>query len=436
MIKNNKSLLTLPSTGNWNNLKIMKDPPKSVHTKRKDRIGSDNLLLELNAQSTDRLEESINYYARGVNPMVKVQYSNHNSTTSGRLPYQLDIQKNFKPNMEKSDAIVGNLQDNWRFKNKEKSMINDLNKLDNTKTENYNSEFFVEDIEPDLIISNTKIRKNILGPESYEVKKGDVSKYEQLKDLQLLKNTIGDHINYDIQPRKTQNLENHIEETYDVKHHVQNKLNYEGKSGEKSRDILQRTNANINENYIDKDYNTVSAQTIKGSELTVNNDIMKLTNLNTEKYIEDILKGEYNTNKRDNNYKRTYITSVNEENIKNKNVLHSNVETYKNKQKGQDYIHKDVELDRVLPSWKSSTNSSINLQKIIPHEKELYLDANRPNTHLESINRKSIGNDQINQGKSIRLNPTIERSTFDPKPNIPRINMVNNHRLKSDRLNM
>ena len=96
-----------------NNSKIIKDPPRSIHTKRKDLVGSDILMKELYNGSGDRIEENINYYARGVNPMVKVQYSNYDGTPS-RLPYQLDIEKDFKPNMEKSDAIVGNTKGNWR----------------------------------------------------------------------------------------------------------------------------------------------------------------------------------------------------------------------------------------------------------------------------------------------------------------------------------
>ena len=432
MIKNHKSHLTLPSIGNWKNLNIKKDPPKSIHTKRKDKVGSDKLIQELHNSSGDRIEENINYYARGVNPMVKVQYSNYNGTPS-RLPYRLDIDKNFKPNMEKSDAILGNLKDNWRFKNGTKSKINELNRLKN-KTESFSPDFSIDDIEPDLVISNSNIRKNIAGPESYEIKKGDISKYEKLKDLQMLQRTIGDHLDYQVETRKTQNLEKHVEKTYDIEHHIQDKVKYQTNSGERTRDILQRTNADINENYIDKNYNLIDANTIKGSELTINNDIMKLSSFNTEKYVDDSLKGIYNTNKKESDYKRTYIKSKYEEKTKNKTLLQGNIETYKNKQKGQDYIHKNIELDKVLPAWKSSTNTSINLQKIIPHEKEIYLDNNRPNTQIQSINRKSIGDDQMNQGKFVKLNPTIERSTFDPRPNMPRQNMVNNYRLKSDRL--
>jgi hypothetical protein len=75
---------TLPSVEAWNtNSDIVRDPPKGIHTRRIIKVGDDNDLLDMNEDSGIRINEMINIYARGNNPMVSVQYSNHGNTGSG-----------------------------------------------------------------------------------------------------------------------------------------------------------------------------------------------------------------------------------------------------------------------------------------------------------------------------------------------------------------
>lgn len=75
---------TLPSVEVWNgNFNIIKDPPSSIHTRRIIKVGENNDLLNWNDDSGSRINEMINVYARGNNPMVTVQYSNHGNTGSG-----------------------------------------------------------------------------------------------------------------------------------------------------------------------------------------------------------------------------------------------------------------------------------------------------------------------------------------------------------------
>lgn len=69
--------VTLPSVEMWStNMNILQDPPKSVYTRRIDKVGdTQNTLMETDA-SGDRACEYIRVYARGVNPMVSVSYDN------------------------------------------------------------------------------------------------------------------------------------------------------------------------------------------------------------------------------------------------------------------------------------------------------------------------------------------------------------------------
>src|SRR5512138_3502 len=77
---------TLPSLESWNgNFNIIKDPPSGIHTRRIIKVGENNDLLDWNDDSGSRINEMINMYARGNNPMVAVQYSNHGNTGSGLM---------------------------------------------------------------------------------------------------------------------------------------------------------------------------------------------------------------------------------------------------------------------------------------------------------------------------------------------------------------
>lgn len=77
---------TLPSVESWNgNFDIVRDPPSGIHTRRIIKVGDNNDLLDMNEDSGQRINEMINIYARGNNPMVSVQYSNHGNTGSGLM---------------------------------------------------------------------------------------------------------------------------------------------------------------------------------------------------------------------------------------------------------------------------------------------------------------------------------------------------------------
>ena len=70
--------VTLPSVDGWNgSMVIQRDPPKSIHTRRKDKVFDTQQITRWIDGSSDRTCENIRKYARGVNPMVSVSYSNN-----------------------------------------------------------------------------------------------------------------------------------------------------------------------------------------------------------------------------------------------------------------------------------------------------------------------------------------------------------------------
>lgn len=75
--------LTLPSVEGFNgSINILRDPPKSIFTKRIDKVGQNMDIITDIDDSSDRMSEAIKVYARGVNPMVGVSYDN-NSNNAG-----------------------------------------------------------------------------------------------------------------------------------------------------------------------------------------------------------------------------------------------------------------------------------------------------------------------------------------------------------------
>jgi hypothetical protein len=76
--------VTLPSVEGWgSSLNILKDPPKSIHTRRRNKVGSTSSIIEDIDAATDRACEAIRVYARGTNPAVSVMYSNMGSCAGG-----------------------------------------------------------------------------------------------------------------------------------------------------------------------------------------------------------------------------------------------------------------------------------------------------------------------------------------------------------------
>ena len=83
--------VTLPDVQGYStNLGIKKEAHKSIHTRKKTYVGSNNDLLNLMSNSDDRILENINVYQRGINPFVSVQMNNNtSSSTESYYPYRI-----------------------------------------------------------------------------------------------------------------------------------------------------------------------------------------------------------------------------------------------------------------------------------------------------------------------------------------------------------
>lgn len=101
------SKVTLPSVSSWGtNMNILRDPPKSIQTRKIDKVGQTSDITQMIQESGDRACENISTYARGVNPMVSVSYDNYGNNggqrtlgnaTQAFLPYRIMNGGAFRP---------------------------------------------------------------------------------------------------------------------------------------------------------------------------------------------------------------------------------------------------------------------------------------------------------------------------------------------------
>jgi len=81
----NYGRVTLPSVESWGtNMNILRDPPKSVMTRRRNKVGETSSITQMIDDSSNRACEAIQVYARGVNPCVSVSYNNYGNNGGGQ----------------------------------------------------------------------------------------------------------------------------------------------------------------------------------------------------------------------------------------------------------------------------------------------------------------------------------------------------------------
>jgi hypothetical protein len=98
---------TLPSVESWGtNNNILRDPPRSVTTRRIDKVFDTAMIDQEIQESGNRVAESIRVYPRGQNVMVGVSFNNSNSVGNrgnsingqqAKLPYRVMKDGAFRP---------------------------------------------------------------------------------------------------------------------------------------------------------------------------------------------------------------------------------------------------------------------------------------------------------------------------------------------------
>ena len=85
-----------------------------------------------------------------------------------------------------------------------------------------------------------------------------------------------------------------------------------------------------------------------------------------------------------------------------------------------DYIHDDIELDRVMPNHSASTNISRNEHKVLNHEYMIDLERNTPLTNM-TINQVGVG-DTNKTSREYYLHEKPQYGSFDGRAQMPMLN--------------
>lgn len=413
----NYGKVTLPSvSGGLGSLHVVKDPPKSIHTRRKDRVGQTMDHVQMIEDSSSRASESIRQYALGVNPMVSISYSNHgNNGGQGLLnrdssaynrsaynPYSLGAAGfQFRPPVRKPQELLP------------------LSRQPRTNT--------TFSTNPEMIDWS----KRLACPSANDLKK------------EIIMNTL----RISAQPNEKFVIEKPIEEPFEVKYVIQNPTRVSTSAGMRTRDIKDRgdvlvprggieettlnayAQANVSDGrtyltefdvFTDKyiqEHQTSNVQTNKGRRMDNTADDM---DLDMNVYIKDKISSNISTNKgiRINNLAGEHEDIDIGMYIKDK-VTHIDyvVPSILSKETDHMHAHNNRYLQRSLPQTSAYSNITKNVHKVTTIPKELELE---PKTPLASAQSNAVYGSYRNESSRDKyLPPRTHRGGFDNAGFIP-----------------
>jgi len=320
---------TLPSVQSWGtNNNILRDPPKSIHTRRIDKVGQTSDITRMIDASGDRACEAILPFARGVNPMVGVSYGNYggNAGTSGtptsrsnqaqaKLPYRIEV---FRPPILRQENTLP------------------LSRLPRNVTS-----FGTNPEEIDF-------SKKMMCPDQMcwsDPQPVEQSQFRQIKT---------DVIHTDVRPTATYTIEEPLKEPFEVRYVIQNPISVSASSGVRTMDLTQQEvkvpTGNINGAYIN--YGV-------GTQIAFDGEYRNgETYLDTDRYIQDP-----NYSAVSSKASRPMTTPISEigEVMTDRYIQDPNYSARTTTLRGNEenpYIHEDIYLANKTPYYTMSTNAS------------------------------------------------------------------------------
>jgi hypothetical protein len=419
----NRGKVTLPSAEGWgSNLNILKDPPKSIHTRRIKTVGSNNDVLDEVGDSGNRIGEYINVYARGVNPSVSVSYSNTGSNSNGsmavggqthaKLPYRIMRDGAFRPPiLTQEDLLPGSRLPRVKTE---------------AKTNPINVDYTKKVFDQDQQEKSRQIKKDVLHtfirPTAvYKIDKPQEKTYDVKFSIKEVIKTGGVSAGYGCKNI----VQNEVKvPTAEI---ITNNLHVDARSNiSDTRKFINNTEV-YTDNYI-QDTNAHSAQTNPGTNqnyISFDSD-----NFDSDRYIQDIKVINANTNPTSNKHYTLIdeIADLSDLPIKQNNIVISTNAPISKLEKIK-YIHSDIQLDRNMPEYSALSNKSENIYKNIEHTNQIELERNTPITSFVSniVGKSSVDNNS----KDARLNPKIQAGSFDIPASIPKISRAERENIDS-----
>jgi hypothetical protein len=404
--------VTLPSVEGWGtNMNILKDPPKSIHTRKIDKVSDTQEYTLMLQASGDRIAENIQVYPRGVNPMVSVNYGNQgtsggqnrqsgstpgtigrnginrgNNNVGTKMPYTI---QNFRPPvLTEFDLLpLSRLPRTWNYAFSNPSMTNYVNQSE------------CQDTQWKRALKDQMLKKSARPTAVYKIERPLQSfKIDNAITNKRIKINGNSGLRFlDRSEQKVQIPKFNLDKNYQqVKANVN--------KGKQQRTI-DKTNVHTTSR-IKSDKINARARVNPGQR----RDVTPISDLQTfEKYTHDTLKGQFSSQKTGiNDYSFIHDDIELEKNV----PLHSSrTNTSTNYQKN---VEHDVgyDLNRVLPLHSSRTNTSTNYQKNVEYDIGYDFEKNTPLTNA-TTNINDIGDTQKNMAKEYNyLPPQIQKGGF------------------------
>lgn len=403
---------TLPSVeAGLGSMNILRDPPKSIHTRRINKVGETSSITEMVDQSGNRSCEAISVYARGVNPMVSVDYGNSgtnggqrvsggglNSERGGSgntacgsgqayLPYRVARDGAFRPPIMRQEQLLP------------------LSRQRRTNTDAFTKSSFID------------YSKKLECPGG---------NYRAVKQETL---------SVCVRPTATYKLETPIAEPFEVKYVIKNPTKFDSRAGVSGMRTQDLTTQNMTEHV-----SCVNNTPLQLEDVNTNQSdktrYVDHSHMNTDRYIQDTLHSSVKS-KVSQSIQIMPIEDIFDVDIRTKDPLnmsctapkngykkqdyiHKDIYTHtkdpinvsytapKNGHDKQDYIHKDMELQRRVLAATMATNKHRNIYSRPEIQHQAIQKRNRPlttvNANHGTINRQSSNN--LNN-REYRLQPTI-----------------------------
>ena len=381
---------TLPSVDSWGtNMNILRDPPKSIMTRRINKVGETSSITSMIDDSSNRACEAIQVYARGVNPFVSVSYNNHGNnggqrsgnliaggSTESKLPYTIMKDGAFRPPVLLQENLLP------------------LSRMPRNSTSAFSKPGFVD--------FSKKMRTCGTDENTKEVKK--------------------DIIRTCARPTATYKLEQSVSEPFEVKYVIQPTITNKVSSGMRSMDITEKYNLKPTKEVYEQPFHALAHANYTDNKYVNNNTF------DSTRYLQETNAHEGHTNISSNKNSTNIEDVLDLSDIPIKDtVLHSDVSAGFRGVDQTKYIHENLELAKNLPEYKASTNITDTTKfRKIDHENKLELKRNTPMGNFSSNIVKKGTSDH--GSRDARINPKIQPGSYSIPAGVPsnqRISRIN-----------
>jgi hypothetical protein len=391
----NYGRVTLPSVEGWGtNMNILRDPPKSIMTRRIDKVGDTSAITQMIDESGDRVCEAIQVFERGVNPCVGVSYNNYGNNGGGgqsgqltglsqpiagtgrqaKLPYRIMRDGAFRPPVRTQEDLLP------------------LSRLPRAWTSAYTQPGFTD--------FSKKARTCVSAERTREVKS------------RTLKACIRPTARYIIQTP--------IPEPFEVKYVIQPTLKMSVTSGIKRVDITQQD--------VKKPTKEINIAPLHADAHTKQIDPGHYVNnstFNTEPYIQDSNSHQVSTNTSSNKYHTSIDEILDLSDLPVQEIRTMSHVAPKSHRERENYIHAPIKLLRNLPEYQAISNKVDHTKyKRNQYTNSVKLSRNIPSS---SFSTNIVARSGLDHGsRTVSLIPKIIPKSYHNSGQRPMINRMQN----------